>query len=50
MCTLMQYLGFMGIIFNCLVGCLSVIFRTPAVLGVVYAYVLYFCISPVQRN
>ena len=29
--------------FNCLVGCLSMIVWTPAVLGVFYACVLYFC-------
>ena len=30
--------------FNGLVGCLSMIVWTPAVLGVLYACVLYFCI------
>ena len=45
MCTLIQYLGFMGtFFFYCLVGCLSMIAWTPAVLGVLYACVLYFCI------
>ena len=36
--------------FYCLVGCFSVIVWTPAVLSVLYACVLYFCIAPVQRN
>ena len=44
MCTLTRYLGFMGVFLNCLVGCLSMIVWTPAVLGVLYACVLYFCI------
>ena len=35
----------MGTFFSyCLVGCLSMIVWTPAVLGVLYACVLYFCI------
>ena len=38
------YLGFMGKFFNCLVGCFSMIVWTPAVLSVLYACVLYFCI------
>ena len=33
LCTLMQYMGFMGI-FLCLVGCFSMIIWTPAVLSV----------------
>ena len=38
MCTLIQHLGFMGTFFlNYLVGCLSMIVWTPAVLGVLYA-------------
>ena len=48
MCTLIRYLGFMGTFFNthlyCLIGCLSMIVWTNAVLGVVDACVLYFCI------
>ena len=47
MCTLIWYLGFYGYFwgfFNCLVGCLSTIVWTPAILGVLYACVLYFCI------
>ena len=37
--------GFYGYFFlNCSVGCLSMIVWTPAVLGVLYALVLYFCI------
>ena len=40
MCTLIWYLGCMGTFF-CLVGCLSMVVRTPAVLGVLYACVLY---------
>ena len=44
MCMLIQYLGFMGTFFsNCLVGHLSMIVWTPAVLGVLYACVL--CVS-----
>ena len=45
MCTLIQYLGCMGTFFSthlyCLVGCLSMIVWTHAVL---YACTLYFCI------
>ena len=41
---LMRYMGFMGILFLCLVGCFSIIIWTPAVLSVLYACVLYFCI------
>ena len=44
MCTLIGYLGFMGNFFNCLIGYLSMIVWTPAVLSVLYACVLYFCI------
>ena len=49
MCTLVRYLGsmFFGVFLTylyCLVGYLSVIVRTHAVLGVLYAWVLYFCI------
>ena len=45
MCTLIRYLGFMGtFFFNCLVGYLSMIVWAPAVLGVLYTCVLYFCI------
>ena len=43
--------GFYGYIFsfsffffNCLVGCFSMIVWTPAVLGVFYVCILYFCI------
>ena len=38
--------GFYGYFFfnNCSVGCLSMIVWTPAVLGVLYACVLYVCI------
>ena len=37
--------GFMGnSFFNCLVGCLTMIVWTPAVLDVLYACILYFCI------
>ena len=48
--TLIRYLGFMGTfyVFNtllyCLVGCLSMFVWTHAVLGVLHACVLYFCI------
>ena len=45
MCMLLRSLGFMGFFFfHCLIGCLSMIVRTPAVLSVLYACVLYFCI------
>ena len=49
MCTLTWYLGFMGTFslnthLYCLVGCLSMIVWTHAVLGVLYASALYFCI------
>ena len=54
MCTLIQYLGFMGTLFfiiffiiphlYCLVGCLSMIVWTHAALGVLDACVLYFSI------
>ena len=37
--------GFYGF-FNCLVGCFSMIVWTPAVLSVLHACVLYFCICP----
>ena len=50
MCTLIQYLGFMGFyvcsFFSCLVGCFSMTVWTPAVLSVLYACILYFCICP----
>ena len=36
--------GFYGLFF--LVGCFSMFVWTPAVLSVLYAYVLYFCICP----
>ena len=36
--------GFYGYSFSCLVGCFSTILCTPAVLSVVYACVLYYCI------
>ena len=47
MCILIQYLGFMGFLglflthLYCLVGCLSMIVWTHAVLGVLCACVLY---------
>ena len=34
----------MGVLFNCLVGCFSMIVWTPAVLSVLYACVWYFCV------
>ena len=49
MITLIRYLGFMGI-FNCLVGCFSMTVWTPAVLSVLYACVLYFCIQHVSLS
>ena len=36
--------GFYGYSFLCLVGCFSMIMWTPAVLSVLYACVLYFCL------
>ena len=42
MCPLIRYLGVFFL--NCLVGCLSLIVWTPAVLGVLYVCVLYCCI------
>ena len=43
MCALIHHLGFMffGFLFYCLVGCFSMIVRTPAFLSVLYACVLY---------
>ena len=41
---LIQYLGFMGILFFCLVGYFSMNIWTPAVLSILYACVLCFCI------
>ena len=55
MCTLIWYLGFLEeeggkglfVFFSsCLAGCFSMIVWTPAVLSVLYACVLYFCICP----
>ena len=44
-------MGFMGILFLCLVGCFSMIIWTPTVLSALYALVLYFFLfAPVQRN
>ena len=37
-------MDFMGILFLCLVGCLSMIIWTPTVLSVLHACVPYFCI------
>ena len=39
-------LFFVAGFFNCLVRCFSMIVWTPAVLSVLYACVLYFCICP----
>ena len=52
MCMLIRYLGYMGTFsfLNRLVGCLSMIVWTPAVLGVLYACVCIFVFAPVQRN
>ena len=38
------------VFFNCLVGCLSMIVGTPAVLSVLHTCVLYFVFASVQRN
>ena len=42
LCTLMQYIGFMGVHFLCLIGCFSMIVWTPTVLSVLYACIFYF--------
>ena len=42
--TLIRYMGFMGTLFSCLVGCFSMIILTPALLSVLNGCVLYFCI------
>ena len=44
MCTLIRYLGFIGIFSYCSVGCFSMIVWTAAVLSVLCGCVLYFCI------
>ena len=48
MCMLIQYLNFYGYFcfsfFYCSIGCLSMIVWTPAVLDVLYACVLHFCV------
>ena len=53
MCMLIRYLGLMSIfflfLFNCLVGCLSMIVWTPAVLDVFNACVCISVFAPVQR-
>ena len=41
--SLWLILNFLNL-FHCLVGCFSMIVSTPAVLSVLYACVLYFCI------
>ena len=38
--------GFYGFFLNCLVGCFNIIVWTPAVLSVLFACLLYFCICP----
>ena len=58
MCMLIPYLGFTDLyacfFLNCLVGCLSILVWTPAVLGVLcISYMHLFCIfvfAPVQHN
>ena len=42
--TVFRFYGFCCWFFYCLVGCFSMIAWTPAVLSVLYACVLYFCI------
>ena len=44
LCTLIRYLVLWVFFCLCLVGCFSMIIQTPAVLSVLYACVLYFCI------
>ena len=44
LCTLIQFMGFMGILFLCLVGYFSTIIWTTTVLSALQACVLYFCI------
>ena len=31
LCTVMQYIGFVGVLFSCLIGCFSMIVWTPTV-------------------
>ena len=52
LCTLIWYMGFMGILFFLLVGCFSMIIWTPAALSVLYECVLYFsiCTCSVKLN
>ena len=59
MCTLIWYLGVMGTFcyiyflnthLYCIVRCLSMIVWTHAVLDVLYACVLYFCVRTFHRN
>ena len=44
LCTLIRYIGFMGVLFLSLIECFSMIIWTPTVLSVLYACILYFCI------
>ena len=44
LCTLIRYMGFMGILFLGLFGCFNMITWTPTVLSVLCACVSYFCI------
>ena len=45
-CVCFVLFFFVFFFLNCLVRCFSMIVWTPAVLSVLYAYVLYFCICP----
>ena len=40
----MQYIGFMGVLFLCLIGCFSVIVWTPTVFECLICMRFYFCI------
>ena len=42
--TVFEFYGYFFFFLYCFVGCLSMIVWTPALLGVLYACVLYFCI------
>ena len=42
--------GFYGTFLNCLVGCLSKIVWTPAILGVLHECFVFLYLQPIQRN
>ena len=52
LCTLMQYIGFVGVLFLCLIGYFSMMVWTPTVfecLIIMHAFSI-FVFAPVQRN